>query len=151
MIAAIHTTRTILVEKLDRVARAVLVQELILSDLQKREVRLLTSCGDDTADDSPERQLFRVMLAGFAQYERQSICLKLRGARQRKKAETGRCEGRKPYGTRPGESEILALMRDARDAGDTYDTIARAITAAGHLTRYGQPWRPGSIAKILSR
>jgi len=151
MMAALNGTRTILVEKLDRVARAVLVQELILADLMKREVRLLTSAGDDTDDQAPERQLFRVMLAGFAQYERQSICLKLRGARQRKKDETGRCEGRKPFGFRPGEQDAIDHMKWCRDAGCTYSEVASAMNTSPHKTRSGSRWLAGTVQKILQR
>jgi hypothetical protein len=35
------------------------------------------------------------------------VVLKLRVARQRKRAKYGRCEGAKPYGTLPGEAETL--------------------------------------------
>jgi DNA invertase Pin-like site-specific DNA recombinase len=151
MMAALNGTRTLIVEKLDRVARVVLVQELILADLKKRDVRLLTTAGDDTDDATPERELFRVMLAGFAQYERHSICLKLRGARQRKKDETGRCEGRKPYGGWPGEDETLELMRKYRTAGHSFADVAVALNQHGKLTRYKKPWRGETIQKILSR
>lgn len=149
MAARVNGCRTIIVEKLDRVARAVLIQELILADLKKREVRLLSSSGDDTDDDSPERQLFRVMLAGFAQYERQSIVLKLRGARQRKKDETGRCEGRKPYGAREGEAAILEVIRSM--TGQPAAEISDGLNRRGYKTRYGLDWRPETIRKILAR
>jgi DNA invertase Pin-like site-specific DNA recombinase len=151
MMAAMGACRTILVEKLDRVARSVLVQELIIKDLAKREVRLLTAAGDDTSDESPERTMFRQLLALFAEYERASIVLKLRGARQRMKEETGRCEGRKPFGYRPGESVALAQMRQMRDAGAKLGEIADALNKAGHVARYGGTWKKATIAKILAR
>lgn len=156
MMTALNGTRTVLVEKLDRVARAVLVQELILKDLEKREVRLLTSTGEDTSDESPERTMFRQLLALFAQYERASIVAKLRGARERMKAETGRCEGRVPYGQsnsngiiREGEQEALALMKQLRDAGHTTEMISLALGQKGFKTRTGSPWRGQTVAKIL--
>lgn len=156
MMGTLNGTRTILVEKLDRVARAVLVQELILKDLEKREVRLLTSTGEDTSDESPERTMFRQLLALFAQYERVSIVAKLRGARERMKAETGRCEGRVPYGQsnsngiiREGEREGLALMKELRDASHTTEMIAVALGQKGFKTRTGAPWRGQTVAKIL--
>ena len=157
MLAALNGTRTILVEGLHRVARAVLVQELILRDLGKRDVRLLTSSGEDTDDDAPERQLFRVLLAGFAQYERQSIVLKLRGARQRLKDAGGRGEGRVPYGgvdkhgiSRPGEAETLARIKADSDSGASDRAIADHLNAAGILSRYGNPWRATTIRRILA-
>ena len=44
----------------------------------------------------------RQIFGAIAEYEKTMIVIKLRGARQRKKARTGRCEGRKPYGHYPG-------------------------------------------------
>jgi DNA invertase Pin-like site-specific DNA recombinase len=154
MVAALGTVRLILVEKLDRVARAVLIQELIIRDLAKREVSLTTAAGDDATDDAPERVMFRQLLGIFAQYERATLTLKLRGARQRKKEETGRCEGRKPYGMGEDaacEQNNLVRMRHLRENGLTFDKIAAAMNEDRLLTRYSQPWRGGTIRKILAR
>lgn len=154
MVAALGTVRVILVEKLDRVARAILIQELIIRDLSKREVSLITAAGDDATDEAPERVMFRQMLGMFAQYERATLTLKLRGARQRKKEETGRCEGRKPYGAgkdKAYEQHNLTRMRALRSTGLTYDQIATALNTDLLLTRYAQQWRPGTIRKILTR
>lgn len=152
MLAGMATTRTIVVEKFDRVARAVLVQELILADLAKKDVRIVSTNGDDTDDQSPERQLFRVILAGFAQYERQSIVLKLRGARQRKKEATGRCEGRKPFGFRPGEDRTLASIQMLRQNGKTLAEIAETLNANDTMpSRTGKPWTAATLSPILKR
>ena len=171
MVAALGMTRLILVEKLDRVARAVLIQELIIMDLAKREVSLTTAAGDDATDEAPERVMFRQLLGIFAQYERATLTLKLRGARQRKKEAcgncgrpreqhedglcalyvTGRCEGRKPYGAKGSEAATLEAMRVSRREGLTFEGIAAELNAAGLVTRYGQAWRGGTIRKILAR
>ena len=45
------------------------------------------------------------------------IVLKLRAARERKKARTGRCEGRKPYGHYPGEKRTIERMAALRREG----------------------------------
>jgi hypothetical protein len=47
--------------------------------------------------NDPTRILVRQMMGAVAQYEKSQIVLKLRGARMRKRAKEGRCEGRKPY------------------------------------------------------
>jgi DNA invertase Pin-like site-specific DNA recombinase len=151
MVRDLNGNRTILVEKMDRVARAVLVQELIVRDLLHREVRLLTASGDDATDDTPERVMFRQLLGIFAQYERATLTLKLRSARERMRQETGRCEGRKPYGARPGETGTIALMRELRARGESYQAIAVALDARGFTPRNGKIWRPTVIARILAR
>lgn len=157
MLAALNGTRTIIVEKLDRVARRVLVQELILTDLRKRDVTLLTSTGEDSSDDDPERVLFRQILASFAEYERASIVLKLRGARQRKKDAGLRGEGRVPYGaadkhgvSRPGEPETLADIKAWQANGTSAGLIAETLNGQKRFTRYGHPWRASTIRRLLA-
>ena len=39
---------------------------------------------------------------------------KLRGARLRKKAKRGRCEGQHPFGSHPGEPEAIRVMQQLR-------------------------------------
>jgi hypothetical protein len=55
------------------------------------------------------RSSFRQVLGTVAQFEKAVIVSKLKAARVRKRRATGRCEGRKPYGTRPGEADVVAL------------------------------------------
>jgi hypothetical protein len=45
----------------------------------------------------------RQIMGSFFEYEKTRVVIKLRGARQRQKARTGRCEGAKPYGHYEGE------------------------------------------------
>jgi DNA invertase Pin-like site-specific DNA recombinase len=151
MVAAMNGVRTIVVEKMDRVARVLLVQELILRDLKKRDIKMLTSAGDDTDDDQPERIMFRQMLGVFAAYERTMLVLKLRGARQRVKARDGRCEGRKPYGMKNDEAQWLEYMRTLRKKGISFDGIADDMNKNGIVTRYGKRWIGATICQILER
>lgn len=147
MIGTLNGVRTIVVEKMDRVAREVLISEMILNDLRKRKVTLLTSSGEDSSDDSPERVMFRQMLSVFAAYERSCITLKLRGARRRMKEATGRCEGRKPFND-PATLEVMCCLRTR---GDSYDDIAATLNHAGYPTKLGKRWVGQVVCKILHR
>ena len=51
------------------------------------------------------------MMGAIAQYEKAMIVLKLRAARECKKARTGRCEGCKPYGHYPARSVSSSACR----------------------------------------
>ena len=64
--------------------------------------------------NDPTAKMVRQILGAVSEFEKNSIVLKLRTARKRMKAELGRCEGRKPYGDREGEPEIIALMKSLR-------------------------------------
>src|SRR6266576_3458622 len=103
------------------------------------------STGEDvTASlaDDPMREGMVLMQGVFSQIEKKRLVLKLRKAREAKRKEHGRCEGVKPYGTRPGEAEILdsirTLSRKPR-CGErlTCQAIADRLNAEGKPTRKG--------------
>ena len=76
-----------------------MAQELGITLLISRGVRLLTASGDDlTASDDPTRKMMRQIAGAFAEYEKARLVSKLRHARERKREERGKCEGRKPHG-----------------------------------------------------
>jgi DNA invertase Pin-like site-specific DNA recombinase len=144
--------RTVLIERMDRLARDVVVQEGILKDLVKRGFELVSVSEPDLCSSDPYRAAMRQMLGVFAELDRKTIVLKLRAARQRMRTKTGRCEGRKPYGEREGESEVVDLIRKLSARGMNYSAIANKLNADGVSTRYeGAKWYPANISRILSR
>jgi DNA invertase Pin-like site-specific DNA recombinase len=148
MIQQLNGVRTIVIERLDRLARELFVQEYILRDLKTRGVELV-SVGEQDLDSNPERVLFRQLMGAIAQYDRTMVVLKLRGARKRMKAATGRCEGRKPYGNRPGEQAIIDRIQAARATGAKWNAIAAALNADAVPTRTaGKSWFGATVAKI---
>jgi DNA invertase Pin-like site-specific DNA recombinase len=151
MVQNLNGVRTIIVERAERLARDLGVQEWILRDLKQRAVTLV-SATEENLDADPTRVLFRQMLGAIAQYDRAMTVLKLRAARKRIKAATGRCEGRKPWGTLPGEPELLARMKDLRAQGWTFDRMAATFNAEAISTRIaGGRWFGSTVAKILRR
>ena len=101
MMTALHSdgVKLVLVEKLDRLARDLMVQETIIGDLRKHGFDLVSVMEPDLLQDDPPRKLMRQIMGAIAEYEKTMIVLKLRGARMRAKARTGRCKGAKPYGS----------------------------------------------------
>jgi len=143
--------RTIIIERLDRLARDLMVQEHIIADIQRAGIELVSTAEPDLDSTDPTRVLMRQIMGAIAQYDRAMIVLKLRGARQRKKALTGRCEGAKPFGLdpkRPDEApirqQILAMCRN----GAGFEDIARHLNAMGVKTRHGKPWLRATIQHI---
>ena len=89
--------RTVLIEDVSRFARDLIVQELGVVLMIQRGVRVLTASGEDlTETNDPARVMIRQLAAPFAQYEKDWLVRKLRAARERRRGETGRCEGGKP-------------------------------------------------------
>ncbi|MGD1097233.1 MAG: recombinase family protein [Bryobacteraceae bacterium] len=150
--AALHSdgVRTILIEKLDRLARDLMVQEAAIADLHKHGFTLISAAEPDLMAKDPTRILMRQLLGAVAQYDKSQIVLKLRGARMRKRASEGRCEGRKPFGFYEGEEQVLALMKTLRAEGLGFDRIAARLNADQVPTRTGKPWHGVVINRILS-
>jgi len=104
-------------------------------------------------DDGPTRVLIRQVLGAVAQFEKAVIVSKLTAARVRKRCATGRREGRKPYGTRPGEMALIHKLRREPRGGErlSFATIANRLNAEGQPTRTGKPWAPETVRQIIMR
>ena len=141
--------KLVLIEKLDRLARDLMVQETIISDMRKQGFELVSVAEPDLCSDDPSRKLIRQIFGAIAEYDRAMVVLKLRGARQRMKARTGSCEGKKPFGSREGEAATIARMKELRAAGQPYEAVAAALDREGHKPRHGDCWNPLVISRIL--
>jgi DNA invertase Pin-like site-specific DNA recombinase len=152
LMTALHGNgvKVVIVERLDRLARDLMVQETIVADLRKYGFELVSVAEPDLMATDPTRILVRQMMGAVAQYEKSQIVLKLRGARLRKKAKTGRCEGRKPFGFKHGETEVLSRIKALRAEGLGFDRIAARLNAEQVATRTGRPWHGVVINRILT-
>lgn len=151
--------RVVLVERADRLARDLIVGELILNQFRDMGARVIAAdSGTEltAGDDDPTRTLIRQVLGAVAQFEKAVIVSKLKAARVRKRRTEGRCEGRKPYGTRPGEAEVVALIHQLRRkprGGErlSFAAIAERLNAEGRPTRTGTKWAPETVRQIAGR
>lgn len=152
MMAALlsNGTRTVLVERLDRVARDLLVQESVIGDFQRKGLTLISVSEPDLLSDDPSRVLMRQMLGAFFQYEKTLLVAKLRGARQRIRAREGHCEGRKRYGTKLGETEVIERIIALRRTGLALDRVADTLNRENIKPRAGLKWYPTTISRILN-
>jgi DNA invertase Pin-like site-specific DNA recombinase len=143
--------RLVLVERADRLARDLIVSETLLATLRKLGVRVVEACsGIELTDASdPSRILVRQVLGAVAEFNRREIVGKLAKARKRIREAEGRCEGRKPFGWREGESaglnRLLTLVRIERRS---FRAAAATLNAEGVPTRSGKPWQAGSVASV---
>ena len=148
--------RTVLIERADRLARDLMVQEVIVGQFAKIGARILTADGVDltSADDDPTRRLIRQVLGAVSEFEKRVIVLKLRAARERKRARGERVEGVKPYGHFPVERAIIDRMRQLRRKPPkgrraSVATVATLLNAEGHRNRAGREWSPQMIHHVL--
>lgn len=152
--------RLVLVERADRLSRDLLVGEVILDDMRRDGIRVVECEGgqDLTAGDrtNPTAKLIRQVLGVISEFDKDSIVLKLRASRERIRRQGLPCEGRKPYGFRPGEAAAVERIRELRRTRRhgkrlSCARIAEQLNAEGVPTRYGNPWKPGSVHRVLTR
>ena len=147
--------RTVLVEDASRFARELMAQELGITLLINRGVRLLTASGDDlTASDDPSRKMMRQIAGAFAEYEKARLVHKLRHARERQRRERGKCEGRKAHAEL--HPDVVALAKKLRRASPktgerlSYRKISAQLKTSGFVNERGQPYNPKSIKAMVN-
>lgn len=153
--------RVVIVEKADRLARDLIEGELILRQFRDAGVRVIEAeGGSDLAaatDVSPTGTLVRQVLGAVAEFEKSALVAKLRASRIRMRRDTGRCEGRKPFGYRSGEAETLATIKRMRRRSPktgkpchTFAAIAEHLRAIDAPSRSGRPWTARMTQKIAT-
>src|SRR5208337_3711663 len=147
------TVKLVIVERIDRLARSIMIQETIIADFKKNAIDLksATPGEDDLCGDDPTRTLIRQLIAAFSEYERKIIIAKLNAGRARKRAQGEKAEGVHPFGSKPGEAETLARIKLLRKMGDQPSVIANKLNSESVVTRYGKRWHAATISKILRR
>lgn len=162
----------LIVRDLDRLARAVSVQEAVLAEVWGNQGALVftsvppAEVPRDDPDD-PMRTAMRQMRGVFHELDRRLIAKRLRDGRKVKAANGGHVNGPAPYGWRtdepsdanphgalvpvPEEQAVLRQMRTLAVGGSSTREIARVLNAAGHRTKRGAEWSSPTVARILNR
>lgn len=144
--------RVVLVEDPSRFARAMTAYVTGVTLLKARGVEAMDSTGNSLTDPADEMQKAMMDVAMvFSELEKARLVRKLKAARDRKRAATGRCEGRKPV---PVETVLLAkkLSRKPRGkARPSLRAIATELAAHGHVGPSGGVYGPESVKRMLDR
>ena len=153
------------VPRLDRLARDLLIQEVLLRDVRKRGADLV-SCSPSESEylrddpEDPTRKLIRQVLGAVSEFERALISLRLRRGRAHKASLGGYAYGSPAFGWRaqdgtlvpvPQEQAALDLMRRLRGQAQSLREICSALTMAGHAPKRSSRWHPQTVATILGR
>jgi DNA invertase Pin-like site-specific DNA recombinase len=147
-----HGVKTVIVEKLDRLSRDLMVQEKLVADLRAGGFDLVSALeGADLLSDDPTRKFVRQVLGAVAELDKSMLVLKLRAARERKKALTGKCEGKKGYADRM--PEIIETIKNWHEQGYSFPSIAKtlnekAVTIPRYSTLSGIQWTAHNVARI---
>src|SRR5271157_3444166 len=147
--------RTVIVESLDRLARAYRVQEELIIHLASEGLTLISvNTGENITEammGDPMRRALVQIQGILAELDKNMIVAKLRKARERMRATGQKVEGRKSFGAKPGEELILATIQSLALNKMTGDDIAKYLNNRQVTTRSGKLWRGSVIRKILAR
>lgn len=153
-----HPGATLIIPRLDRLARDLMIQESILADIWRTGGHVLscseterTYCQPDNPDD-PARTLIRQVLGAVAAYERKMIRLRMTKGRRRLLDAQGWAGGPQPYGwSCPDERAVLAHVSHERGDGIPWAVIAEQLNQTGRRKRNGQPWAPQELQRTHAR
>lgn len=154
LLSELGQVRTVLIEKLDRLARDLLVQETILTDFQKRGITVISTCEPDMGGNDPSRKLVRQIFGAIAEFDRAMIVLRLKAGADRARSQGKRWGGQPAYGAHkkyPSETEVVQKIREFNVKGLTLTAIAQQLNETGLKPRTGQKFYPMQIARILNQ
>jgi DNA invertase Pin-like site-specific DNA recombinase len=140
-------------EKLDRLARDLMVQETIIKQFQSKGVVLKSvKDGEELLDEKPERIMIRQILGAVYQYDKSQIVEKLKVARDRIRKDTGKCEGRKS--TKEKNPELLSLIRSLyrkprQGERLSFSQISTRLNEMGMTTLTGRPFTRNNVYEVI--
>lgn len=110
---------------------------------------------DGIHERRPDAEALIQIQSVFCELEKSRLVSKLRRARDAKKEATGKCEGRKAFGEKEGEGEVIELMRSLRRKRNgirmSFATIAKELNERKVPTRTGAQWHTTTVQNILGR
>lgn len=143
--------RTILVETASRFARDLAVQITGHDLLKAKGIALIpVDAPNHFTDETPTAVMVRQILGSVAQFQKAVIVSNLRVARERKRANSGKCEGRKSHAeVRPEIVEIAKQIRGRGRKKTPYREIAARLASSGHFNSAGRPFGPSAVKSML--
>jgi DNA invertase Pin-like site-specific DNA recombinase len=141
--------RCIIVESPDRFARDLTVQLTGHDFLKSLGIALIPATAPDFfTEDTPTAVLVRQVLDAIHQFEKASLVAKLKAARDRQKADKGKCEGRRSYSeARP---EVVEMAKQMSAQRMSLRKISAALAEQGHLTSGGKPYVASAVQAMLA-
>jgi DNA invertase Pin-like site-specific DNA recombinase len=147
--------RTILVENASRFARDLTVQLTGHSMLKQLGYELVPADAPDYfLDETPTAVMVRQILGAVSEFEKAQLVSKLKVARERKKAETGKCEGRKSYQELNPHlvKEARRLRRASPLSGKrrSYDRVSKELFSLGFMTAKGNQFSASQVKRLVA-
>lgn len=159
----VNGVTTVIVAKLDRVARDLMVQETIIGKLRLRGVKLISVAEPDLCSDDPTRVMLRQFMGAIAQWDAAMISRRLKSGRIERAHKGERAVGARPYGYRTVkddhnkrttvkddvQAETIRYIFQARKRGLSLRAIAGALNEQGVKPLRANAFAAGTIKAIL--
>lgn len=154
-----NNVKTVIIYKLDRLARDIIIQETIIRDLENKGVSVISTKEALDGFDKGTREMVRGMFGLIAQYEKWVITMRLRGGRRRKARRGGFAGSRVALGyssierelkKNTDESDIIRKIYLMKKNKLSMNEIARRLNAEGLKTKTSTGrWYPSTVSYIL--
>jgi DNA invertase Pin-like site-specific DNA recombinase len=157
----------LIVARLDRLARALTVQEATLGIAWRMGTTVFTADQGEVLRDDPDdpmRSALRQVVGVFSELERRLVSKRLRDGRSAKAATGRKAVGAYAFGFRAGgvgrerdavpdatEARTVAYVLERRAEGATYREIAGSLNARQVPTKKGGSWHPMTVRSIVER
>jgi DNA invertase Pin-like site-specific DNA recombinase len=144
--------RTVIAESATRIARDLMISEIILGEFRKIGVRVISADGGidlTLGNDDPSGKLIRQILGAVAEWEKCALVQKLRASRLRIRRSGVRCEGKKPFGHTPDEQKIIQYILTLRNEKKSFTAIAEQLNGEGVKSRSGGKWHPTQVQRVV--
>lgn len=146
--------KTILVENASRFARDLAVQLAGQQLLKEQGYELIpVDAPDYFLDETPTAVMVRQILGAVSEFEKAQVVSKLKAARDRKRAENGKCEGRKSYQERdPVLIQEAKRLRRRSPTGKrrSLRKISQTLFKMGYATKKGTAFGAGQVQRLIS-
>jgi DNA invertase Pin-like site-specific DNA recombinase len=153
-----HQVSTLVVYRLDRLARDLLIQETVMGRIRQAGGQIVSVSEPDIDSDDPTRVLVRQVLGAISQYEKAVIRGRMVAGRRAAIAAGRWGGGTRPFGFAgsdgrldplPEEQRVIAIARDLRAHGRSLREIADLLNRDGHRTKRGREWHAQQVARVL--
>ena len=152
-----HLFEAIVVAKLDRLARALVLQLLTTDELQKIGVQVISVAEPLGEQDPDTARLIRSVMGAFNEFERSRINARMSGGRREKAKIGGFSGGAPPYGyvsqdhklvIDEDQAEVVRKIFFLRAQRWALQEIADKLNETS-TTRRGKAWQPKQVSRIL--
>lgn len=153
---------TLIVERVDRIARDLIVAELFFRECQRRGVKVYAAdTGEElvSADGDPTRKLIRQILGALAEWDKSQLCRKLQSGRRKRASETNApCGGTYAYGNSPDpvvrrqQQVFLRYILKLSQSGLTLREVQKQLFSDKIPNPRGGPvWQVSTLGNIIAK